>query len=198
MPYYPNPQALPEHEEAVKKALIQFNFIKIPMPNTSNGVVKARDQWMGGGDHSNIPNNSFIEQPCGSHASPDFIVKANNKLYFIECKSSKGYSPTYNGGLPKNGYIYILCSEKLNATTIFLAQDVVHVNMRVLYNAMLNEINDIVVKYSKQFKLVDVFSRGFNFYMRAMYTQSGPSSNTNYFTHNDRAKCEQNVIDFVS
>ena len=38
-------------------------------------------------------------------------------------------------------------------------------------------------------------TRGFDFYMRAMYTQSGGGVKTNYFTHKDRAMCEQRVLE---
>jgi hypothetical protein len=37
-------------------------------------------------------------------------------------------------------------------------------------------------------------SRGFDYYPRAMYTQSGNCDKTDYFKHTDRVKCEQNVL----
>jgi len=35
--------------------------------------------------------------------------------------------------------------------------------------------------------------RGFDFYMRAMYTQSG-AGKKDYFTHSERKRCESNVL----
>ena len=38
-------------------------------------------------------------------------------------------------------------------------------------------------------------SRGFDFYMRAMYSQKGGAHKTDYFMHSDRMKCEQHVLE---
>ena len=92
LPYKPNSQDNPEHENQVEDLLKKHKL-------------------------------EYKSQPNGSQNSPDFYVYYNNKRYSIECKSSKGYYPVYNSGLPKPGVIYIFSSKKYNETTIFNADD---------------------------------------------------------------------------
>ena len=39
--------------------------------------------------------------------------------------------------------------------------------------------------------------RGFNFYIRNMFTQSGGWTRTNYFKHKDRGFCEDRVVNYT-
>ena len=69
---------------------------------------------------------NYIAQPNGIQASPDFRVTLDSgRTVDIECKSSKQTYPTYNGGLPKKGVVYIFSSKKYNDTTVFFADDIV-------------------------------------------------------------------------
>ena len=136
---------------------------------------------------------SYISQPNGPQQSPDFYVFYNDKKYSIECKSSKGTCPTYNGGLPKPDSIYIFSSAKYNKTTIYNANDVVSDQMRTLYEELLTEYSSVLEKYKNLPEWQDD-PRGFDFYMRAMYTQKGGKLKTDYFEHKDRARCENNVL----
>ena len=44
----------------------------------------------------------------------------------------------------------------------------------------------------------DPYNRGFNLsYARPKFEQGGGNHKTNYFTHADRTKCEQNVLAFA-
>jgi hypothetical protein len=68
----------------------------------------------------------YVWQPNGPQNSPDFRVTLDNgKTVDIECKSSKQAYPTYNGGLPKSGTVYVFSSSKYNETTIYFSDDVV-------------------------------------------------------------------------
>ena len=66
---------------------------------------------------------------------------------------------------------------------------------RKLYDKLLNKYDEVLNEMRQMPDWVDD-SRGFDFYMRAMYTQSGGKTKTNYFIHKDRYKCEQNVLEF--
>ena len=57
----------------------------------------------------NIPNGSFIEQPFGTHQSPDFIVKVSrSNILFLEAKSSERQThPTYDGTIEPNLFIFL-------------------------------------------------------------------------------------------
>ena len=140
-------------------------------------------------------NLEYEFQPNGIQNSPDFRVHHEGKTYDVECKSSKQAFPTYNGGLPKKGVIYIFSSKKYNETTIFFADDVVSEKKREMYSKLTEELNTIL----KMYQLDDEWKedeRGFDFYIRNMYTQSGGKDKTDYFTHSSRNKCEQNVINY--
>ena len=128
LPYKSNSQDNPLHEKQVEELLIKHGF-------------------------------DYVAQPNGIQASPDFrVTLKNGKTVDIECKSSKQTYPTYNGGLPKKGVVYIFSSKRYNETTIFFADDIVH-----------------------------------DFYIRNMYVQNG-AGKKDYFTHTDRKRCEQKVL----
>lgn len=137
----------------------------------------------------------FIHQPNGSQRAPDFKVFFNNKsIVDIECKSSKQVYPTYNGGLPKEDTIYIFTSSKYNSTTIFFGKDVVNKTKRKLYSNLVQDLNSILKNYrNKEEWKTDV--RGFDFYVRNMYTQSGKGK-IDYFKHAERIKCEQSILNY--
>jgi len=99
----------------------------------------------------------------------------------------------YNSGLPKHDVIYIFCSEKYNATTIFYGQDVVSDVKRSLFDQLNNEISAIVKKFQAKPEWHDPI-RGFDYYPRKMYTQKGSKEQTDYFTHAQRSWCESMVF----
>jgi hypothetical protein len=179
------------HQCSVENLLNKHGFKK--SLNVSSISQKQRDETLVTGSLDSLQNIEYISQPCGTQDSPDFIVKYDNKIYFIECKSSKGDKPTYNGGLPKKQYIYIFTSKKYNSTTIFRGEDILCESKRFLLEQLRAEEVALVQKYQNNKSWKD--SRGFDYYPRAMYTQSGGWNKTDYFKHNDRKMCEQNVLD---
>ena len=136
----------------------------------------------------------YKAQPNGIQNSPDFrVYLADDTTVDIECKSSKQAFPTYNGGLPKKDVVYIFSSKKYDETTIYFAQDVVSDAKRDLYAEYLEKQAALLEEYRSmdEWKEDD---RGFDFYNRAMYTQSGGAVKTDYFKHTKRNYCEQRVI----
>ena len=99
----------------------------------------------------------------------------------------------YNGGLPKPGVVYVFSSQKYDSTTIYFADDIVTDEKRELYEALTTEYKKILTEFQSREGWND--PRGFDFYMRAMYTQKGEADKTDYFKHFDRTRCEQNVLD---
>lgn len=209
MPYYKNCSAvsgavhnIAKHEDAVQDILEKHNLKEIKKSdfikeNKIKNIKKLRDQWLNDGDHSMLKNNTFIGQPCGTHDSPDFIVKTNNKVYFIECKSAKGDKPMYNGGFPKENYIYVFTSEKYNSTTVYLGQDIIPNEMREIMNKFLKKAGVLVKDLNNELKNTKDNTAGVSYIIRNMYQHSGGAKWNNYFTHELRGKREQNVLDFV-
>ena len=141
-------------------------------------------------------NLTYEAQPNGIQNSPDFRVHFEGKTYDIECKSSKQAYPTYNGGLPKEGVIYVFSSKKYNQTTVFFADDVVSDAKRTLYADFLEKQSALLQEYRSMNEWQED-ERGFDFYCRAMYTQSGGKYKTDYFTHSKRGYCEDRVVNYT-
>lgn len=162
LPYKSNSQDNPLHEQQVKELLDRFGY-------------------------------SYVWQPNGSQNSPDFrVTLANGRVVDIECKSSKQSYPTYNGGLPKEGVVYIFSSKKSDETTIFFADDVVSKRKRELFSNLVEDLNS-VLKLHQMGEEWHEDCRGFDFYIRHMYVQSG-SGKKDYFKHSQRQFCESNVL----
>ncbi len=164
LPYKSNSQDNPLHEQQVRELLDKHGF-------------------------------NYVWQPNGPQQSPDFrVTLPNGRVVDIECKSSQNTYPTYNGGLPRKGVIYIFSSKRYNETTIFFADDVVSDKKRELYSSLVEELNSVLKVYQleEEWQQDD---RGFDFYIRNMYTQTG-AGKKDYFKHSNRQQCESNVLNF--
>jgi len=138
-------------------------------------------------------NIQYEAQPNGIQNSPDFrVTLEDGKTVDIECKSSKQTYPTYNGGLPKKGVVYIFSSAKYDETTVFFADDVVSDKKRQQFANLTEELN-AVLKLHQIDEEWQEDSRGFDFYIRNMYVQNG-AGKKDYFKHSDRQRCESNVL----
>jgi hypothetical protein len=165
LPYKSNSQDNPLHEQQVRDLLDKFGY-------------------------------SYVWQPNGSQNSPDFrVTLPSGRVVDIECKSSKQAYPTYNGGLPKRGVVYIFSSKKTNETTIFFAEDVVSETKRELFSKLVEELN-AVLKLHQTSKEWQDDCRGFDFYIRHMYVQNGVGKK-DYFKHSERQLCESKVLNHI-
>lgn len=183
-----------DHENETENILQKNGFKKSSLKKITK---KQRDKALAGGDIPLLREGEYIPQPTNKNDSPDFIVRYNGKLYFLECKSSKGLQPTYNGGRPKERYIYIFTSRSVNKTTIYYGRDVLNNEVRDLYDEFLLKNKENYKVFKSKLALVDN-SRGFDYYERHMYTQSGGAEFTDYFTHKDRKLCETNVLNSIA
>ena len=183
-----------DHENETENILQKNGFTKSYLKKITK---KQRDKALAGGDIPLLREGEYIAQPTNKNDSPDFIVRYKGKLYFLECKSSKGLHPTYNGGRPKERYIYIFTSRNVNKTTIYYGRDVLNNEVRDLYDEFLLKNKENYKVFKSKLALVDN-SRGFDYYERHMYTQSGGAEFTDYFTHKDRKLCETNVLNSIA
>jgi len=225
MPYHKNYSAvsgavhnIAKHEDAVEQVFIKNGLIKTKMPKIpvatgefykvgpKKGTPKTkdlnrkdiRDRWVKGIDTEYMLDNSYISQPTGKNDSPDFIVKVNGRIFMVECKSASGATPIYNSSYAKENYIYVLTSEKYNATTVFLGQHVVPENAEKIYDEIHNAIKECIKPFLPKLKEADDNNRGLSFYPRDMYTLSGTKEKTDFFIHKSRSVAENEVREFVS
>ena len=195
MPYYKNYAAasgavhnIAKHEDAVED-----KFVKHGLSFFKKGGIKQnqRDAWLDGEDHSGIPDNSYISQPCGTHNSPDFILKIDGELHFIECKSAKEEKPMYNSGVPKEKYIYVFCSEKHNKTTLYFGGQVCPPEIYELIQTCIKEHRDLDKKHNKILKENKSL---LTHYCRPMIQHV---SSARYFSESIKNEREQGVLNAV-
>lgn len=212
MPYFENERArsgktINGHEDAIAVRFTDHGFEHLAndeYPTLGKTLVHAwaktnHDPDFLREEFGSMPLGSFIEQPAGTQSFPDFLLRDfNDSFLAIEAKSGRdGRCPMWNDNMPKHGAIYILSSGKLDETTVFLGEDVISHAVYDIKAQQEEEINSIVRKYNKLMESADSHNRGWVAKSRRQHFQAGGMDRTNYFTHKDRSKCEQNVLDRV-
>ena len=207
MPYYQNYAAasghvhnISKHEDAVEDLVTKHGFKKWQFPK-SLPKQKTIYDWMTHPDRAQeMPEMSYISQPCGTHQSPDFLLKPQHGCVIpLECKSTTtNDKPLYNSGGCKPGYIYVLSSQKEDATTLYLGEDIVTTEQQKLIDDHVERARKLDEELNRQLAALDLNGRGISYYTRPMINQAGGSKFTNYFTHANRSVCEQRVRDHVA
>jgi len=204
MPYYRNYAATSgavhntsKHEDAIKDIFIKNGINEFQKPK---GITKEIIwSWINNPSLASMPPMTFISQPCGTHDNPDYIVKLEENVVFgLECKSSDQTKyPMYNsGGLTQN-YIYVYCCAATNQTTIYVGKDIVTLEQQKLIDEHIEISRKQDQILNQRLKLLDTNHRGVCYYSRPMICQSGGAEFTDYFNHEKRVQCEENVIKFV-
>ena len=203
-PYYKNEAAIsgavhntPRHENAIKNVLNQhgYNLFKIPSQFKKDEILKWNDKPELA---TVIPIGSYVEQPCGTHNSPDFIIKVSNEqVIFLEAKSSKSTFPLYNSGGVKQNYIYVFCSEKTNQTTIYKGSSIIEYEQQRLINEHIEKCRKADEELNAKLNQLDINNRGICYYTRPMINQSGGKFYTNYFEHKYRKKSELHALNWI-
>lgn len=212
MPYFKNEAAKSAgaeygHEDAVATRLVVAGFKaveKSAFPKLRQAMLK---KWAASGDATELeaamtdmPAGTFILQPAGSNSFPDILVKDfGGRLVTIECKSvSDGYTPMWNDNLPKPNTLYVLSSGRRNETTLFMGRDVISDEIIANQAAMISELKAIVDKYRELNQAADTHARGWDVKFRPQSFQTGSAILTNYFTHADRSRCEENALQYAA
>lgn len=211
MPYYKNQNARsgdyqPGHEEAVADVLVSHGFLRFEqqdVPQLKRGHLKH--WWENGFGNqldeilADLPDGSFVLQPGGTQSFPDVLVKDfNGRMVALECKSGKGTHPMWNDSTPKPGAAYIMSSGRLNETTLFMGEDVITPEEQETINKYHILFEKLKRECETEMSTVNSFNRGWLYSHRRQYFQQGGKAKTNYFTHSDRSRCEQNVLEFLA
>lgn len=164
---------------------------------------KIMESWVEHGDDTKVnqilarmPVGTYVRQPISSQSHPDFLLRDfDGRFVAVECKSSsKNTFPMWNDSLPQQNMIYVLCSEKMNKTTLFFGKDVIEKEISTIRMSMDVELNAIIEKYKPIIDKQDKKRRGFVCKYRVQNFQAGDGKN--YFTHADKELCEKNVLIF--
>ena len=210
MGYYKNDNARsgdynPGHEDAVAVVLSECGFQGFVQPDFPQLQRKHLKEWWDNefGNQlddilSDMPCGSYILQPGGSQSFPDILVKDfDGKTVAIECKSSKSTHPMWNDSTPKLGAVYIMSSAKVNATTMFMGEDVITKETISYFNEAVAQMNAIAATFNDLAKEADEFMSGFIVTCRKQFFQAGGGAKTNYFTHVARDRREGNVLNLL-
>lgn len=201
-PYYKNHAAASgavhncaKHEEALSSIMRTSGYTQYISAKKLKKSDFGNDDFL-----CNMPIGSFIEQPFGTHSSPDFFIKTlSNKIIPLEAKSSETTThPTYNSGGIKQGYYYVFCSKKTNKTTIYRGDDIITQDQQRLISLHIEEEKQRVKLLNERLKALDINKRGVSFYPRPMINQQGGALFTNYFSHQNRERDEQRALDSLS
>lgn len=186
------------HEEAIGRILEEKGFIRYPLAYKLNRTETLK--WNNNPELSkNIPDGTFIEQPFGTHNSPDFIIKVDNKcVLFLEAKSSStALYPTYNSGGLNPDFLYVFCAKKINKTTIFKGDSVITTEQQRRIDEHIIEARKRDEELNRELATIDPNHRGIQYYTRPMIIQGGGASYTNYFTHQNREEAESYAIQWI-
>ena len=114
----------------------------------------------------------FIKHPLGKQNWPEFALYHNGKVLPIEVKSSADGKIVWNGGLPRQGCLYVYFYTKNKAegkrASIFFGEDIISPEVY----GKLRENHDKVQKFVKdlhQETFKDIDDMGFCEYARAMF-----------------------------
>ena len=207
MPYYKNYAAvsgavhnISKHEDAVRDILIFVGMSQFDTGSKLKQKKKTIIEWINHPELSSImPVNTFISQPCGTHESPDFIVKfSEDFILAIECKSSNTTTPLYNSGGIHPNYLYVFSSSIPNETVTYMGSDIITPEQQKLIDDHIKEARERDEILNKKLRDIDTNHRGVCYYTRPMIGQSGGSEYTNYFKHKHREVAGKSILSINS
>lgn len=189
LPYRPNSQSDPQHENQVADAFRKHGFVII-----SKKEFKKKYS----SDYSLLPDMIAVHQPNGSQQPPDFVFKINGKVYALECKSGaeKKTCPMYNSTIPCVDTFYVFGCKKYNETTVFIGGDVMPERIRKRIEYTWSVMEAIIDETNDELSEMEENTRGWQLYPRRMLIQQGPKDMVDYFIHAERSYCESNVLNY--
>lgn len=206
LPYFKNDAAVSgavhgssRHEDAIARELTAEGFVSLKLKGSLE--KKNREHWLEHPEECTaIPENCFVEQPFGTHESPDFLVRTGkDTLIAIEAKSvASGHHPQYNSGSVKPAYIYVFCAKKTNETTIYKGDAIISLEQERLIKEYIAERREMDRILNEKLAELDTNKRGISFYTRPMIIQSGGAEYTDYFGHKNRAADEYSALKWIS
>lgn len=122
-----------------------------------------------------LEEKSYISQPNGRQKFPDFILKIENKIYNLECKSSKtAYKPLWNCSFPKlDNTIYIFTHRKFDDTIIFLGNELMTKKLQNILERYKERTKDLENEFNYELTMLNKNENPYNIqvYARNMFIQ---------------------------
>jgi hypothetical protein len=121
-----------------------------------------------------MKEKTYIKNPNGTQKFPDFIIKIDNKIYNLECKSSKiSYKPLWNCSYPEKDSIYIFTNRKDNNTVIFYGNELITSNLQFLLEEYKIKTKALEEEYNSKIRKLDNKDNPYKIevYARNMFVQ---------------------------
>tara|TARA_R100001079_G_C4387899_1_gene125995 strand:+ start:58 stop:678 length:621 start_codon:yes stop_codon:yes gene_type:complete len=172
-----------KHEKWFQRLLTSNGFSKKTLEEVGMSKLSVRNRL-----DKNDNTLFFIPEPLGSQNTPDFLVSdEEGNLFYIELKSSKEEKITWNGGFPKDNFIYLFSTEKHNSQTIFMGSD-----------CWDSEDRDLLLKHAEILKhLTDTFNKTLKG-NQTYYTRNMFNDNEKYYSRDGREEYEKKVFDYIN
>jgi len=210
MPYVSNwLHSNKKHEARVETILKDLGYKKLDKKCLNDDDLIKKSKTNPGGKVANgnrnitIPleaqtGNWYVLQSMGDQQPPDFILIVNSVVVYLECKSCKKDTISWNDNLPKDEYVYLFSEQKSNQSTIFLGRSLMTSRLRWILSSGINMINKIAARLNKiLLSLNNDNPSGFTYYPRPKYSQQGGKSKASFINHPDRESREKEVFDFL-
>lgn len=110
----------------------------------------------------------LIYQPFGTQNSPDIILIHWGYVIPLEFKSYKppNTSPVWNGGLPRDNWLYVIADAKRKKQIVLLGQHIMDDQERNELRDFHNQLQAMAKRFNAERQ-----RRKFDYYVRAMYNQ---------------------------
>lgn len=158
--------------------LIALNNMRCDISNKNNEnnvEIILKDFLIKLDKNEKLEEKSYIYHPNGSQKFPDFILKIENKIYNLECKSSKtGYKPLWNCSFPKkDNTIYIFTHRKFDNTIIFLGNELMTEKLQNILERYKERTKDLENEFNYELNLLNKKDNPYNIqvYARNMFVQ---------------------------
>ncbi len=122
-----------------------------------------------------LKEKHYIKHPNGSQKFPDFILKIENKIYNLECKSMQtSYKPVWNCSFPQiNNTIYVFTNRKLDDTIIFLGNEIMTDKLQHILEKYKQRTKELENEFNDKLKTLSKHENPYNIqvYARNMFVQ---------------------------
>ncbi len=193
-----------DFEERIKVKLDRIGYNRIQPQDLDDGERKA---LKGGVEMDSLAfanpasyRKHYLKEPYGSQQYPDFLVLDGDRVVLIEVKFSKKRQghPMWNGGLPRQGGLYIFAAYERRDAPFFLGRDVVLPEEASKLHEFFKKLTVLQEAFNQE--LMTGQRYGFCVYSRKAFDQRkkhNPDAVLDFFENPDRLNLEDSALTFL-
>jgi hypothetical protein len=120
-------------------------------------------------DELSIEDGVYYYQPVGSQRSPDFIFKVDERVVFLECKSSTTKKPMWNSHIIKDNYHYLMSTKE--GTLLLEGRDMMSKEVRKALMDYAQEQKELTKIFNENLLASPDNTMGWRYYPRVAIDQ---------------------------